>query len=98
MQALHIGFITGLEANHKQIEKADTGLEVCCKIEPIPGEAPKLYGRHFTHEDVLVRCFIHPCRFGTKTVSDSRSALVKEAQRLSSLAVFSESVFGMSKA
>jgi len=52
--ALHIGFITGLEANHKQIEKADTGLEVCCKIEPIPGEAPKLYGRHFTHEDILV--------------------------------------------
>jgi len=52
--SLHIGFITGLEANHKQIEKADTGLEVCCKIEPIPGEAPKLYGRHFTHEDLLV--------------------------------------------
>jgi len=51
---LHIGFITGLEANHKQIEKADTGIEVCVKIEPVPGEAPKLYGRHFTHEDILV--------------------------------------------
>jgi len=51
---LHIGFITGLEANHKQIDRAESGMEVCAKIEPVPGEAPKLYGRHFTHEDVLI--------------------------------------------
>jgi len=49
-----IGFVTGIEANHKQLEKANQGQEVCVKIEPSPGEAPKLYGRHFTHEDLLV--------------------------------------------
>lgn len=49
-----IGFVTGLEANHKQLEKVSSGTEVCVKIDSVPGEAPKLYGRHFTHEDVLV--------------------------------------------
>lgn len=48
-----IGFATGIEANHKQLEKATTGQEVCVKIDSVPGEAPKLYGRHFTHEDML---------------------------------------------
>ncbi|XP_047126991.1 eukaryotic translation initiation factor 5B isoform X1 [Hydra vulgaris] len=51
---LMIGFVTGIEANHKQQEKAATGQEVCVKIDAVPGEAPKLYGRHFTHEDLLV--------------------------------------------
>ena len=49
-----LGFLTGIEANHKQLEKASAGQEVCVKIEPVPGEAPKLYGRHFTYEDLLV--------------------------------------------
>ena len=49
-----LGFLTGIEANHKQLEKASTGQEVCVKIEPVPGEAPKLYGRHFTDKDLLV--------------------------------------------
>ena len=49
-----LGFLTGIEANHKQLERASTGQEVCVKIEPVPGEAPKLYGRHFTYEDLLV--------------------------------------------
>ena len=49
-----IGFVTGMEANHKQLEKAACGQEVCVKIDAVPGEAPKLYGRHFTHEDLLV--------------------------------------------
>ena len=48
-----IGFVTGIEANHKQLEKAQTGQEVCVKIDAVPGEAPKLFGRHFTHEDML---------------------------------------------
>lgn len=46
--------MTGIETNHKSIEKASKGMEVCVKIEPIPGEAPKMYGRHFDHTDALV--------------------------------------------
>lgn len=30
------------------------GQEVCVKIEPIPGESPKMYGRHFEATDILV--------------------------------------------
>eukprot|EP00111_Clytia_hemisphaerica_P004565 TCONS_00013108-protein len=48
-----IGFVTGIEANHKQLEKAQTGQEVCVKIDAVPGEAPKLFGRHFTDEDIM---------------------------------------------
>ena len=56
-----IGFATGIEANHKQLDKAATGQEVCVKIDAVPGEAPKLFGRHFTAEDMLCSkvCFFH---------------------------------------
>ncbi|XP_033114033.1 eukaryotic translation initiation factor 5B-like [Anneissia japonica] len=50
----HLGFVTSLEVNHKPVQVVPTGQEVCIKIEPVPGDAPRLYGRHFTHEDVLV--------------------------------------------
>lgn len=40
--------------NHKTIETARKGQEVCIKIEPLGGEAPKMYGRHFDHTDLLV--------------------------------------------
>ena len=33
---------------------ARKGSEVCVKIEPISGDAPKLFGRHFDLEDILV--------------------------------------------
>lgn len=33
------------------MEISSAGDEVCIKIENTTGEAPKLYGRHFTHED-----------------------------------------------
>ena len=33
---------------------AHKGSEVCIKIEPTSGEAPKLFGRHFDYDDVLV--------------------------------------------
>lgn len=29
-------------------------MEVCLKVEPIPGEPPKMYGRHFDYTDLLV--------------------------------------------
>ena len=40
--------------NHKPVDIARKGSEVCIKIEPTPGDAPKLYGRHFDLEDMLV--------------------------------------------
>lgn len=33
---------------------AHKGSEVCIKIEPVSGEAPKLFGRHFDYDDILV--------------------------------------------
>uniref|UniRef100_G3TTX5 Eukaryotic translation initiation factor 5B n=1 Tax=Loxodonta africana TaxID=9785 RepID=G3TTX5_LOXAF len=49
-----IGIVTSIEINHKQVEVAKKGQEVCVKIEPIPGESPKMYGRHFEATDILV--------------------------------------------
>lgn len=36
------------------MELAKAGDEVCVKIENTTGEAPKMYGRHFNNEDVLI--------------------------------------------
>ncbi|KAI9531636.1 Translation Initiation Factor 5B, partial [Dissostichus eleginoides] len=49
-----IGIVTSIEMNHKSVESAKKGQEVCIKIEPIPGEAPKMFGRHFEATDMLV--------------------------------------------
>lgn len=51
---LEIGVVTSIEFNHKQVDNARKGQEVCIKIEPIPGESPKMYGRHFEETDMLV--------------------------------------------
>lgn len=49
-----LGVVTSLEVNHKAVEAARKGQEVCIKIEPVPGEAPRLVGRHFDETDLLV--------------------------------------------
>uniref|UniRef100_A0A9J7XDX9 Eukaryotic translation initiation factor 5B n=1 Tax=Cyprinus carpio carpio TaxID=630221 RepID=A0A9J7XDX9_CYPCA len=49
-----IGIVTGIEINHKSVDSAKKGQEICVKIEPIPGEAPKMYGRHFEAVDIIV--------------------------------------------
>ncbi|XP_050529570.1 eukaryotic translation initiation factor 5B [Daktulosphaira vitifoliae] len=49
-----LGIVTSIENNHKPVESARKGQEICIKIEPIPGEAPKMYGRHFDEKDLLV--------------------------------------------
>ncbi|XP_044289716.1 eukaryotic translation initiation factor 5B isoform X3 [Varanus komodoensis] len=51
---IDIGIVTSIEINHKQVDIAKKGQEVCVKIEPIPGEAPKMFGRHFEATDILV--------------------------------------------
>ena len=53
-QFCYLGIVTSLELNHKPVEKATKGQEVCIKIENVPGETPKLYGRHFDETDSLV--------------------------------------------
>ncbi|XP_054479635.1 eukaryotic translation initiation factor 5B [Anoplopoma fimbria] len=49
-----IGIVTSIEMNHKSVDSAKKGQEICIKIEPIPGESPKMYGRHFEATDFLV--------------------------------------------
>jgi translation initiation factor 5B len=51
---VELGIITSIECNHKQIPTARKGQEVCIKIEPLPGESPKMFGRHFDDTDFLV--------------------------------------------
>nr|XP_015218849.1 PREDICTED: eukaryotic translation initiation factor 5B [Lepisosteus oculatus] len=49
-----IGIVTSIEINHKPVDVAKKGQEICVKIEPIPGESPKMYGRHFEATDFIV--------------------------------------------
>ncbi|XP_064167037.1 eukaryotic translation initiation factor 5B isoform X2 [Anguilla rostrata] len=49
-----IGIITSIEINHKAVDSAKKGQEICVKIEPIPGESPKMFGRHFEATDIIV--------------------------------------------
>lgn len=49
-----LGYVTSIEFNHKNLDLARTGQEVCIKIEGQPGEAPKMVGRHFVESDILV--------------------------------------------
>lgn len=51
---MDIGIVTSIESNHKQIEFARKGQEICVKIDPIPGESPKMFGRHFEADDMLI--------------------------------------------
>ncbi|XP_076393097.1 eukaryotic translation initiation factor 5B isoform X2 [Megachile rotundata] len=51
---IELGMVTSIEYDHKAVESARKGQEVCVKIEPIPGEAPKMYGRHFDEKDFIV--------------------------------------------
>ena len=53
-QFTDIGVATSLEVNHKPVDICRKGAEVCVKIEPVGGEAPRLYGRHFDHTDLIV--------------------------------------------
>uniref|UniRef100_A0A7E4UU96 Eukaryotic translation initiation factor 5B n=1 Tax=Panagrellus redivivus TaxID=6233 RepID=A0A7E4UU96_PANRE len=53
-EKLFIGTISSIERNHEVVDLAKSGEEVCIKIENTTGEAPKLYGRHFTDKDDLV--------------------------------------------
>ena len=51
---MEIGRVASIEVNHKSVEVGKAGMEVCIKVVPAPGDAPKLFGRHFEASDVLV--------------------------------------------
>ena len=57
---MDIGIITSIEMNHKTVDSAKKGQEICVKIEPIPGESPKMYERHFEATDFIVRKVCSP--------------------------------------
>ena len=46
--------VTSIQSNHKDVTTARKGEEVCLKIEPIPGESPKMFGRHFDETDIIM--------------------------------------------
>ena len=46
-QFIDVGVVTSLQFNNKEVETARKGEEVCVKIDSVPGEAPKMFGRHF---------------------------------------------------
>ncbi|CAF0917376.1 unnamed protein product [Adineta ricciae] len=51
---IDLGRIVSIELNHKPMEIARKGAEVCIKIDPVSGEAPKMFGRHFDESDILM--------------------------------------------
>lgn len=65
VQFVDIGIVTSIEMNHKPVDTAKKGQEICVKIEPIPGESPKMYGRHFEAVDMIVSkvrlCLLNVC-------------------------------------
>jgi len=83
----YIGICTGIQHNNKDVESARKGDEVCVKIEPIPGEAPKMFGRHFDETDMLVskisRQSIDACKdYFRDELSKSEWVLMVELKKL----------------
>jgi len=51
---IYIGVCTGIQHNNKDVDTAKKGDEVCVKIEAPGGDAPKMFGRHFDENDLLI--------------------------------------------
>lgn len=68
---MDIGVVTSIEMNHKSVDSAKKGQEICVKIEPIPGESPKMYGRHFEATDIIVSKVRPAPRGGAKKTTPS---------------------------
>ncbi|CAF1038142.1 unnamed protein product [Didymodactylos carnosus] len=49
-----LGRVVSIEKNHKALDVARKGQEVCIKIEPTSDEAPKMFSRHFDENDLLI--------------------------------------------
>ncbi|CAD6188483.1 unnamed protein product [Caenorhabditis auriculariae] len=53
-EGVMLGTVASIQRNNEEVPLAKQGDEICVKIENTTGEAPRLYGRHFSHEDILV--------------------------------------------
>lgn len=51
---LEIGTVSTIEVGNSKVSSAKKGDTVCIKLDPKLGESPKIYGKHFNHEDLLV--------------------------------------------
>jgi len=51
---IEIGKVTSLEKDHKPVDEAKVGDEVCIEITQPEDKQQYMVGRHFTHEDQLV--------------------------------------------
>lgn len=51
---VEIGRVGSIEVNHRAVERASEGQNVCIKVDPILGDPPKMVGRHFEVTDLLV--------------------------------------------
>ena len=54
LQFCSLGILTSIQINNKEVEMARKGDEVCIKIDPVPGEVPKMFGRHFDEKDMVI--------------------------------------------
>ena len=53
-QFVEIGVVSSIEINHKNFDVAKKGQEVCLKIEALGSDAPKMFGRHFDENDLVM--------------------------------------------
>jgi translation initiation factor 5B len=53
-EVIDLGRVASIESNHKAVDSARKGQEVCIKIDPPPGDAPKALGRHFQETEPLI--------------------------------------------
>lgn len=81
LQFVELGMVTSIEYNHKPVESARKGQEVCVKIEPIPGETPKMFGRHFDEKDFVISKVSF--RWSRADNADSSPAFWKRADLIS---------------
>merc|ERR1712223_739992 len=83
----NIGILTSIQNNNKEVDVARKGDEVCVKIDPVPGEAPKMFGRHFDEKDFLVskisRASIDACKdYFREDLQKADWALMVELKKL----------------
>ncbi|CAL8143028.1 unnamed protein product [Orchesella dallaii] len=51
---VQIGKVVSIELNQKAVDKASKGQEVSVRVDPVPGESPKMLGRHFEETDLMI--------------------------------------------
>jgi len=51
---LEIGVVASMEFDHKEVDLAKKGVDVCIRVYPSAGSTAELYGRHFAAPDPLV--------------------------------------------